>query len=144
MLISHLSSFSVIEVDEAAIETPFQALSIDEYKKSEGSIASFKDAQQVVKSGPVEMWGKVIELPENGNRTGLGFVGSSGKQVQASIVRPFNDIFRSGGFINMMSSEEDAIVEDKPEDEGLSFVTPGIIVKNWTTVNIPSCVHIPK
>lgn len=79
MLISHLSSFSVVEADEEAIETPFQALSIDEYKRSEGSIVSFKDAQQVVKSGPADMWGKVVELPENGNRTGLGFTGSSGK-----------------------------------------------------------------
>lgn len=35
MLISHLSYFSVVEEDEEAIETPFQALSIDEYKRSE-------------------------------------------------------------------------------------------------------------
>ncbi|XP_050900009.1 uncharacterized protein LOC127106743 [Lathyrus oleraceus] len=58
MLISHLSLFSVIEVDETAVQTPFQALTIDDYKKSEGSIASFKDAQQIVKTGPTEMWGK--------------------------------------------------------------------------------------
>lgn len=64
--------------------------------------------------------------------------------MQASNVRPFNDIFRSGGFINMMSSEVDAMLGDKPEDEGLSFVTPGVVVKNWTTVNIPSCTHISK
>ncbi|XP_050888564.1 uncharacterized protein LOC127093674 [Lathyrus oleraceus] len=94
MLISHLSSFSVIEVDETAVETPFQTLTIDDHKKSEGSIASFKDAQQIVKTGPTEIWGKVIELPENVNHTGLGFVG--GKQVQTSVVRPFKDIFHSG------------------------------------------------
>lgn len=83
MLISHLSSFSVIEADETAIETPFQVLTIDDCKKSEGSIASFKDAQQVVRSGPAEMWGKVVELPENINHSGLGFVvvmGNKGKQ----------------------------------------------------------------
>ncbi|XP_050878820.1 uncharacterized protein LOC127082634 [Lathyrus oleraceus] len=79
MLISHLSSFSVIEVDETAVQTPFQDLTIDDYKKSEGSIASFKDAQQIVKTGPTEMWGKVIELPENVNHARLGFV--DGKQV---------------------------------------------------------------
>ncbi|XP_050890276.1 uncharacterized protein LOC127095663 [Lathyrus oleraceus] len=94
MLISHLSSFSVIEADETAVQTPFQALTIDDYKKSEGSIASFKDAQQIVKTGPTEMWGKVIELPENVNHAGLGFV--DGKQVQTSVVRPFKDIFHSG------------------------------------------------
>ncbi|XP_050889657.1 uncharacterized protein LOC127094942 [Lathyrus oleraceus] len=123
MLISHLSSFSVIEVDETAVQTPFQALTIDDYKKSEGSIASFKDAQQIVKTGPTEMWGKVIELPENVNHAGLGFV--DGKQVQTSVVRPFKDIFHSGGFINMVAVEEDTF-EGKTEDEGPRFVTPGV------------------
>ncbi|XP_050909462.1 uncharacterized protein LOC127123273 [Lathyrus oleraceus] len=122
MLISHLSSFSVIEVDETTVQTPFQALTIDDYKKSEGSIASFKDAQQIVKTGPTEMWGKVIELPENVNHAGLGFV--DGKQVQTSVVRPFKDIFHSGGFINMVAVEEDTF-EKKTEDEGPRFVTPG-------------------
>lgn len=143
MLISHLSSFSVIEADETTVETPFQALTIDDCKKSEGSIASFKDAQQVVKSGPTEMWGKVIELPENVNHAGLGFVSNSGKQVQASVVRPFSDIFHSGGFINMVTSEEDTF-EDKREDESPSFVRPGVVLKNWTTVDVPSCVQISK
>lgn len=55
MLINHLSSFSVIEADETAVETPFQALTIDNYQKSEGSIASFRDAQQIIKSGSTEM-----------------------------------------------------------------------------------------
>ncbi|XP_050919593.1 uncharacterized protein LOC127137151 [Lathyrus oleraceus] len=123
MLISHLSSFSVIEVDETAVQTPFQALTIDDYKKSEVSIASFKDAQQIVKTGPTEMWGKVIELPENVNHAGLGFV--DGKQVQTSVVRPFKDIFHSGGFINMVAVEEDTF-EGKTEDEGPRFVTPGM------------------
>ncbi|XP_050896495.1 uncharacterized protein LOC127103267 [Lathyrus oleraceus] len=122
MLISHLSSFSVIEVDETAVQTPFQALTIDDYKKSEGSIASFKDAQQIAKTRPTEMWGKVIELPENVNHAGLGFV--DGKQVQTSVVRPFKDIFHSGGFINMVAVEEDTF-EKKTEDEGPRFVTPG-------------------
>ncbi|XP_050898072.1 uncharacterized protein LOC127104970 [Lathyrus oleraceus] len=123
MLISHLSSFSVIEVDETTVETPFRTLTIDDHKKSEGSIASFKDAQQIVKTGPTEIWGKVIELPENVNHTGLGFVG--GKQVQTSMVRPFKDIFHSGGFINMVAVEEDTF-EKKTEDEGPRFVTPGL------------------
>ncbi|XP_050877408.1 uncharacterized protein LOC127081170 [Lathyrus oleraceus] len=129
MLISHLSSFSVIEVDETVVQTPFQALTIDDYKKSEGSIASFKDAQQIVKTGPTEMWGKVIELPENVNHAGLGFV--DGKQVQTSVVRPFKDIFHSGGFINMVAVEEDTFGK-KTEDEGPRFVTPGKIKKEKT------------
>lgn len=87
------------------------------------------------------MWGKVIELPENVNHAGLGFV--DGKQVQTSVVRPFKDIFHSGGFINMVAVEEDTF-EGKTEDEGPRFVTPGVVMKNWTAVDIPHCVHISK
>lgn len=89
------------------------------------------------------MWGKVIELPENVNHAGLGFVGSNGKQVQTLVVRPFKDIFHSGEFINMVTNEEDTC-EDRPGDEGPSFVTPGVVMKNWTTVDVPSCIHISK
>lgn len=83
-----------------------------------------------------------MELPENGNRVGLGFSCHGGKQV--SVVRPFKDIFRSEGFINSTPNEADAILEDKPECEGPSFVTPGVVVKNWTSVDIPNCIHISK
>lgn len=142
MLISHLSSFSVIEADETVVETPFQALTIDEYKKCEGSIYSFKYAQQMVRAGPTDIWGKVVELPDNGNRTGLGFDYQVGKQ--ASVARPFKDTFRSGGFISTTPDEVVAILEDETEVEGPSFVTPRVIVKNWTIVDIPSCTHISK
>ena len=52
LLISHLCSFSIIEADEAAVGTQFQALSIDNKRKNEYFITSFKDAQQVVQKGP--------------------------------------------------------------------------------------------
>ena len=45
LLISHLSSFSIIEADEAAVGTQFQALSIDNIRKNENSVISLKDAQ---------------------------------------------------------------------------------------------------
>ena len=48
LLISHLSSFSIAEADEVVVGTQFQALSIDNIRENENSIASFKDAQQVV------------------------------------------------------------------------------------------------
>ena len=44
LLISHFSSFSVVEADEAAIGTELQALSIDNIRKNEYYITSFKDA----------------------------------------------------------------------------------------------------
>ena len=51
MLVSHLSSFSIVEADEAAVGTQFQALSIDSVQRSEDFIASLKDARNVVQKG---------------------------------------------------------------------------------------------
>ena len=82
---SHLSSFRIVEVDEAAVGTQFQALSIDNIKKSEDSIISFKDAQQVIKKGPSNVRGQVIDLPGNKNITGMGF---SLKKDKNEVVKP--------------------------------------------------------
>ena len=53
MLVSHLSSFSIVEADEAAVGTQFQALSIDIIQRSEDSIASLMDARNVVQKGAI-------------------------------------------------------------------------------------------
>ncbi|XP_058733004.1 uncharacterized protein LOC131604588 [Vicia villosa] len=53
LLISYLSLFPTIEADETVIRIAFQALFVnDEFKKDKASIASFKDASQVVQRGP--------------------------------------------------------------------------------------------
>lgn len=52
LLVSHLSYFRYIDVDEEAVGTQFQALYIVNFvQKSGESMDSLKDAQQVVKSG---------------------------------------------------------------------------------------------
>ena len=48
LLISHLSSFSIIEADEVTVGTQFQALSIDNIRKNEDFITSFRNVQHVV------------------------------------------------------------------------------------------------
>ena len=45
LLISHLSSFSIVEADEAAVGNQFQALSIDNIRGNENSMVLLKDAQ---------------------------------------------------------------------------------------------------
>ena len=57
LLISHLSSFSIVEANEAAVETQFQALSIDNIRKNESYVVSLKDAQQVVRNSHNAVWG---------------------------------------------------------------------------------------
>ena len=56
LLVSHLSSFSIIEADEAAVGTQFQALSIDNIRRNENYVVSLKDARQVVRNGHNEVW----------------------------------------------------------------------------------------
>lgn len=73
MLVSHLSSFSIVEVDEAVVGTQFQALCIDNVQRNEDYIASLKDAQSVVQKGSNNGWGQVIEPKVNKNGFGLGF-----------------------------------------------------------------------
>ena len=73
LLISHLSSFSIVEADEAVVGTQIQALSIDNIRGNENSMVLLKDAQQVVRKGHSEVWGHIVDPPVNKNRVGLGF-----------------------------------------------------------------------
>lgn len=43
----------------------------------------------------------------------------------------------------MVTNEEDTL-EDKQRDEGPNLMAPDVVMKNWTTVDFPSCVHISK
>ena len=57
LLISHLSSFIIVEGVKAAVGTQFQALSIDNIRRNENYVVSLKDAQQVMCNGHNEVWG---------------------------------------------------------------------------------------
>jgi hypothetical protein len=141
LLVTHLSAFSFINAD-GTDGTPFQGLTIEEKgpDKSETSMASLKDAQRVVQEDKAPQWGHVLQLPENKNRAGLGFT----PVARSSVVRePFEDIFRSAGFINA-PRETNAIIEDKGDEAPQSCVTPGGICNNWTAVDVPVVTHLSK
>lgn len=54
--------------------TPFQALSVaNEIQMTGVSMSSLKDAQEVVRAGGTDKWGRVMEVVENKNMIGLGF-----------------------------------------------------------------------
>jgi hypothetical protein len=67
LLVSHLSSFSYIDVEDE-VGTPFQALSIAEVNKTGAPMSSFKDAQKAIKTGSNDQWGRVIKIAENKNK----------------------------------------------------------------------------
>lgn len=78
---SHLNSFRYIKVEGEIHETPFQAFDTVhaikiphiEEKKPEISMSSFKQAQAILESGHLEGWGRVLELPTQKDKCGLGF-----------------------------------------------------------------------
>ena len=118
-----------MEADEAAIETQFQALSID--RENENSIASFKDAQQIVHNGPSKVCGKIVDQPVNKNRDGLGLYvkNDKGKNKKLkSALGKYHDIFHSGGYLHPDVPRINAIVEDEAEQEMPNYVTHGVRV----------------
>ncbi|XP_058733279.1 uncharacterized protein LOC131604881 [Vicia villosa] len=146
LVVSHLSSFSYIDVDEA-IGTQFQALSVADknVEKNGTSISSLKDARQVVQDGSAIGWGQVLSLPNNTFREGLGFSPTSTRYSKQDIVtRRMQEIFHSGGFDHPTPPEVDAIIENDAEEDSSSFVVHGMVFQNWSVVDVPSVVHISK
>ena len=126
LLISHLSSFSIVEVDEAVVGNQFQTLSIDNIRGNENYMVSLKDAQQVVRKGHSEVWGQIVDPPLNNNRVDLGFSlkNDRGKSMKPkSAAGKYQDIFRSGGYLHPTVSGINAIVEDEAEPEMPNYVT---------------------
>jgi hypothetical protein len=146
LLVSHLSTFSFIGVDDVD-GSQFQRLSLDDKntKKNGTIMSSLKDAQEVLKNGPSAIWGKVVVLPENKRREGLGFSPASEKVVEPNAtIKSIKDTFYSAGFIHPPSLEVNAITEDGPEEDLPSFVTRGVVCRNWIAVDVPSVTHLSK
>ncbi|KAI5418127.1 hypothetical protein KIW84_042673 [Lathyrus oleraceus] len=135
LLVSHLSSFSYIDVEDE-VGTPFQALSIAEpINKGTSSFASYKDAKLAIEHGAIAGLGQMIELKDNKSRAGIGY--SSG-------VFNKKGLFKSGGFIHTGQDEEVvAILEEDEEDSG-NFIIHGGVCNNWVAVDIPTVIHKSK
>jgi hypothetical protein len=139
LLVSHLSSFSYVEVEDE-VGTPFQALSIAAEKRVGAPMSSLKDAQKIVEEGVVDSWGRMVEVFDNRGRTGLGF------QKGSSAVR-FEEMqlnFRSRGFIHGNEQHLVVVLEDSEEEDCTNFVTHGKTCNNWTAVDIPVILHRSK
>lgn len=106
LLVSHLSFFRYIDVEES-MGTQFQALFVvDNAVKNNGSsISSLRDAPHIIHNGSVSGWGQLIELPENKFRIGLVFSPNSSKGARSyDVTCPIQDVFRSGGYIHESTS----------------------------------------
>ncbi|KAI5421371.1 hypothetical protein KIW84_044984 [Lathyrus oleraceus] len=119
LLVSHLSSFSYIDVEDEA-GTPFQALSIVEpIEKRTPSFASYKDAKLAIERGATAGLGKMIELEDNKSRAGIGY---------SSRVFNTQGLLKSGGFIHTSQGEEAvAILEEDERILATSSSSGGLI-----------------
>ena len=98
-------------------------------------------------NGPSKVWGQIFDPPVNKNRAGLGFFVKNGKaenMKSKSTLGKYQDIFRSGGYLNPTVPRINAILEGESEQEMSNCVTHGVIVQNWITIDVPSCIHISK
>ena len=81
-------------------------------------MASFKDAQQVVRNGHSEVWGQIVDPPVNKNKAGLGFSVKNDKGKSMKPKTPtgkYQDIFHSGCYLYLTVSGTNTIVEDEVE-----------------------------
>ena len=98
-----------------------------------------------MRNGHSEVWGQIVDPPVNKNRVGLGFSlkNDKGKSMKLkSAAGKYQDIFRSGGYLHPNVSEINAIEEDEAEPEMPNYVTHGVRVQNWITIDVPSCIHV--
>ncbi|WJX45412.1 hypothetical protein P8452_32294 [Trifolium repens] len=125
LLVSHLSAFSFISAGDVD-GTSFQGLSLEDENAKRGgaSISSLKDAQKVVQDG-------------------LGFFPSARSVKPSTVIGPIKGIFHSAGFIHT-PPEANAIIEDGSEEVAPSFVTHGVVCRNWVVVDVPSATHVSK
>lgn len=111
-------------------------------KRSGPSICSLKDTQKVVKNGATNGWGEVVVFPY---AEGISSFSSSAKVVKKDvIIRPIQEVFCSRGFIHPTPPEVSAIIEGDPEKDSPDLVVHGVVCQNWTTVDVPSIIHIYK
>ena len=88
-----------------------------------------------------------MDPPVNKNRAGLGFSSRNGKGEilkSKSFVNSYHDVFHSGGYLHPIGSGINVVQEDEAEQEVPNYVTHGVRVKNWVTIDVPSCIHVSK
>jgi len=139
IFVSQLSSFKYVEMDGEIFETPSQAFetvkvenAIFAEKEKKSSIASYKQAAEVVRSGEAPGWGRMIDIAVKEDRFGVGYQPGRGSSGQNRGRRqPFT--FTSAGMLDpdhicMVGEEGDS---DCEMDRWIKPCAPGMEVQNW-------------
>ena len=83
----------------------------------------------------------------NKNETGLGFSSKNGRGEGLKskyTMGNYHDVFRSGGYLHPTDSGINVVEKDEAEQEMPNYVTHGVRVQNWVTINVPYCIHVSK
>ncbi|XP_050877554.1 uncharacterized protein LOC127081325 [Lathyrus oleraceus] len=152
IVVSHLASFRYVEGEGEMREVPFQSFEVinvemvcpakDESKDAEYPMASLKDALAIIKDGHPQGWGRLLELPANKDRTGLGYNSHNLKKpvpiATWGSVLPLSENFSSVGYL-----DDNRIYVVEEEGAGLIFTkTDGKGVTKWTEIEIPKVTLI--
>jgi hypothetical protein len=154
-LVSHLSSFRYIEIEEGALETQFQALEIAAVtmmspvlkgQESKTSVTSWRNLKEAMKSGGLPAgWGSLVVIPQKKYRHGVGYQPTKGKQRDHGITSSLGDVFESAGF---RSVEQINMVECKEASPGgndwVRQCSSSTVLSNWKAVEISDVTFIAK
>ncbi|XP_050890912.1 uncharacterized protein LOC127096377 [Lathyrus oleraceus] len=155
IMVSHLASFRYVEGEGEIREIPFQSFEViniemvcparDESKDVESPMVSLKDALTIIKDGHPQGWGRLLELPANKDRTGLGYNSQNLKKPTPIAIRgsvlPLSENFSSAGYLD--DNRTCAVEEEEEEDDGLIFTkTDGNDAIKWTEIEIPKVTLI--
>ncbi|MEM5332348.1 hypothetical protein VSR34_38635, partial [Paraburkholderia sp. JHI2823] len=61
-----------------------------------------------------------------------------------SALAKYQDIFHIRGYLHPTVPRINAITKGEAEQEMPNYVTHGVRVQYWITIDVPSCVHISK
>jgi hypothetical protein len=155
IVVSHLASFRYVEGEGEIREIPFQSFEVinvemvcptrDESKDAESPMASLKDALTIIKDGHPQGWGRLLELPTNKDRAGLGYNSQNLKKPAPIATRgsvlPLSENFLSAGYLD--DNRICAVEEEEEEEDGLIFTkTDGNGATKWTEFEIPKVTLI--
>lgn len=145
MFVSHLSSFRYIEADEETLEIPFQALEIAVVsRRREQSIYPWEKMSKLIKGRNLQGWGKLLEIPENNDRLGLGYkLADEGLQnTTHKKPCPLQETFHNVGY-----KGEDQVVVIEEEEGVLNLVchcSPNTTLINWKAIKISEMIYNSK
>ncbi|KAI5389621.1 hypothetical protein KIW84_075058 [Lathyrus oleraceus] len=157
IFVSHLSSFKYVEMDGEIWETPSQAFetvkvenALFAKEEEKPSIASYKQAAEVVKNGEAPGWGRMMDISAKKDRFGVGYQPGRGSSGQGR-GRRTSVTFTSAGMLDpdhicMMSDEADS---DCEIDRWIKPCAPGMGIQNWKAEKIirvtllEECDHSP-